>query len=225
MSRFEKKFLVSVEEYLKIWRFISVVGYRDPNSADRGRYPVITEYYDSPDLAYYHDKVEGERRHIKIRRRSYAPQLDKDHFFWEAKIKFGDEQSKVRVSNESRETNDSWDFFRQLSVGTFLLPKCVVYYEREAFFIPLEEELVRINFDHNILAAKPTEDSIDWGRSWPVETDGNILMEIKTQNPEWPSLLNDFFRKVDASRSSFSKYISSIDVLYSMGEIWTQSSS
>lgn len=73
-SRFELKYRIHYQDYLKIRNALQIYMNRDKYTrAARGRgYLLRSLYYDTDDYASYHEKMDGNNQRIKLRIRSYS---------------------------------------------------------------------------------------------------------------------------------------------------------
>lgn len=70
-NRYELKYLLDWPTYFRIKRELQVLFKKDPAAGKQGKYDVISLYYDTPSLAFFWDKIEGEEERVKVRLRTY----------------------------------------------------------------------------------------------------------------------------------------------------------
>lgn len=207
LSRFEYKFVLNLADYHRMKRQIQLLAKPDAHARLGGRYPVFTRYFDSPRYDYYFQKIDGEFHHIKVRLRSYDTKLNFPRSHLEAKIKYRDEQIKVKVPY-GQDGTPEMKFIDQITADLDLSASCHIYYEREAYQFTHQGRLLRLNFDHLISALWPHEFqmSSDLLNSRTFSDGGSVLMEVKLPTPEWPELLRKMLSELSVKKLSFSKY-------------------
>ena len=224
MTRYERKFILTLEDYEVIKERAFFMGAIDPHAKKENRYPVFTRYYDSEQKEFFTQKIEGEFSHLKIRERVYATCWQKGAGrFLEAKIKTRDEQKKIRIPYDEQKGYTSspyFNYFQNILSKKNLSLTCNIYYEREAYLIPTLWGEVKINFDHHICALLPSElimtkkllskRCLDEGR--------HILMEIKHRNNQLPEVITAMLKRLDTKMVSFSKYAWGLEYLENLEE-------
>jgi len=183
-TRYEKKYLLNLEQYLSLKNHIAAVLPRDPYSRD-GYYKIKSQYYDTPDFLFYEEKINGEWEHRKVRYRSYGESSETG--IWEAKIKSAEAQLKYRTKSKE----DLFHFLKRYK-GLILKKSANVFYERLAFEgVMLENQMenrARVTFDKDIFV----ENSFSKVKLLEYELKSpQILMEIKTDQADLPSFLRD----------------------------------
>lgn len=73
--REEKKFLLSLPEFIRLSHRLSQVMQEDPHNGVHG-YPIRSLYFDSIDDRDFHEKAAGVELRRKIRLRCYDPAAD-----------------------------------------------------------------------------------------------------------------------------------------------------
>jgi hypothetical protein len=219
------KFILSFSEYYSFRERLSFYATRDEHGQKNGKYPVFSRYYDTHDMEFYFDKMEGEFDHIKIRTRAYTSSLDHpEKMFLEAKVKMDKRQIKVRLPYNpqtgieeaiANSGHPDWTFFQEFCGRKVLRPTCNVYYEREAFSLQSGTDKIRLNFDSNILYLHKDENTIN---SKLLETrqilnPEEILLEIKHSSTVMPPFLQQELHNLNSQVTSFSKYANSITLL------------
>ena len=219
MSRYERKFFIHQNEYVYLRSLFSMIGTTDSNSQKGSRYPIFTKYYDTESSEFYDQKLEGDFKHIKIRERSYSTKWDRCFpNFIEAKIKYRDEQTKIRVPRDqwgNYKRTEGYQYICELLSQENLTHTCNIYYEREAYEIPSDKGFVRINFDHNICALFPNELKMipELIGSRSLDEGEHTLMEVKYSGIELPTQISHLLSAIDTKGSSFSKYMWGCDHL------------
>jgi SPX domain protein involved in polyphosphate accumulation len=228
MHRIEMKFIISFAEYYSFRERLSFYATPDAHGQKNGRYPVFSSYYDTHDLEFYNDKIEGEFEHLKIRVRGYAKSLElAQHLFLEAKVKNSNRQTKVRLPfSLNREVASSINesghkdlvYFQEYCGKKELRHACNVFYEREAYALTSGVDKIRINFDTNILYLHRDELTVTGEH---IETrqllaPGQVVLEIKHTSTTLPQFLQQELHHLQTSITSYSKYANAI---YRLGKL------
>ena len=201
-DRFEYKFLLSSEQREEIIAMLAGEIQPDTQGAPDGRYPIVSLYYDSPDLRCYWDKWRGVPSRRKLRIRVYGTADGRVSFacFIEVKHKADGRGAKRRVQTtlptalallqgagspaafppaEQRILEE----VRRMMSADGLRPTCVMRYDRHAYFLPHvgEDEPLRITFDEGLAVRfeelAPQPDDRRFERH--VLAPGQCIMEIK----------------------------------------------
>ncbi len=112
-NRYELKYLLDLPSYYKIRKEIEPVFKRDSFAGKTGKYTVLSTYYDTPQLDFFWQKIEGEELRIKVRLRRYVDgaegngdeeeQKKENNVFLEIKKKENKTTGKKRILiNEQR---------------------------------------------------------------------------------------------------------------------------
>lgn len=227
MSRFESKFLLSIPQYECFRSAFSVLADVDPHAQKDKAYPVFSAYFDTPDLLYFYQKIDGQLEHVKVRLRRYSAQLKGDgNCFLEVKAKLGQEQVKERqriaFSEQLLDPTSWWlsaeqafDAIFQWMPETPLMHVCNVYYEREAFAANIDGLNVRLNFDRNLVFLRPEETQVtpDLLVQRDMLQGQRVLLEIKGPSPELPPSLHKILAMVEPEQVRVSKYAEAIQNL------------
>ncbi len=224
MARNEYKFILNIAQYEYLRARFNMLF--TPDSHDRGQfrgYPIMSAYYDTSDLKFFYQKINGEFYHTKIRLRIYGPSLlEPGKGFIEAKLKSNDLQNKIRIAIPYRRKlldPKSWYYIEDkqmdelLSYCQDLYHVCNVYYERLAYEWKSPSNVrVRLNFDSNILALPKNQlcvvnDSLSHQR---VIAEDQVILEVKVDGVELPDLIKRELKAADVSLERFSKYAESL---------------
>ena len=174
----------------------------DPTSTQNGVSPVLSLYYDTPDLTFYHDKLSGFGLRQKVRLRTYGHRFQPGQVtYLEIKQRSNDRIRKIRwrIGDFDRRFLNpaSWDLDACDQSGPFgillhrhrLRPAAQVWYQREAF-ASLQQPDLRITFDSCVTAMFPGEQfshmlSTYHGRT--ILPDGHLILEFKCTHglPAW----------------------------------------
>jgi len=214
-SRFEYKYLLPVFVAESVIARMAILMKPDFFNSS-GPYIVRSLYFDSPDLQFYREKIEGDFVRKKIRLRSYGEDL-KDPIYFEVKNKFADRICKDRflinsddyhnavfskprflLSQENKSVcRDVWYLWHYYNLS----PRAVVKYERLSFIDELSE--CKVSFDKNI-RVKQASGLFEKNLMFSKIKD-SVIMEIKF-NCLIPRDIIDVIREYSLERISISKY-------------------
>ena len=233
MARFESKYIVSAEELAdlrgRIRPYVDVDPYAQLSS---GEYTVHTIYFDTSALDYYHEKVSGDQRRLKIRIRGYGEQGDESPVFLEIKrkhgaiiaksramvsfadagtlIAHGDVERYVHSGTGGAETEANARRFLYHVYRYLLRPVVLTHYEREAY-VGKSGPPVRITFDKNLRGAPfPRVDDLFGSDGLRESLSRRFILEVKFSYsiPWW---LNGILVDFGLRRISVSKYTICLD--------------
>lgn len=215
--REEKKFLLSIAEFIALSHRVGQVMLSDPHNGTHG-YRIRSLYFDTAYDGDYFEKLSGVELRRKIRLRCYDP--NSDFAMLEMKQKQGANQLKrsLRVSradaiklshgNYSPLLQYSEPFAAEcygLMHCRCYRPKTIVEYNRKAFIA--KENKIRVTFDNNIVSTESCFDLFDPHLNMnPVLDKYDVVLEVKFNG----FLLNYIRELIDpANRSelSVSKYV------------------
>jgi hypothetical protein len=233
-ERFEYKYAVPHAASDDLRRYIAPYLRPDPYCArsPSGRYVITNQYWDSPGLAFYWAHACGSVDRFKLRVRTYGDPETTDRYYFEIKRRVRQVIVKQRagvsaalcaaaldgdpdaVEDRSRRT---FDRFTGLALQYGARPNMLIRYEREAFENVFDED-ARLTFDRAI-SYQPVDEGRPWGdpRAWRFVDDaetlcevrGAMLMELKFSR-FYPPWMTEVLRKFDVVRTSFSKYLTTI---------------
>lgn len=215
--REEKKFLISMAEYMTLSHKLGKVLLMDPHSGAQG-YRVRSLYFDSAYDDDFFEKSAGVELRRKIRLRIYDP---RDNFaMLEMKQKQGSMQLKrsLRIERADAIRLTQGDYSPLLKYGNDFAvelygymhmkayrPKTIVEYRRKAFIA--KENRIRITFDHEI---ESTESSFELFSETlnmnPVMDRQRVVLEVKYNNFLLEYIKN-LLNQVDRPELSVSKYV------------------
>jgi len=222
--REEKKFLISVDEYIKKNHMLSQIMTEDAHNGTHG-YVIRSLYFDTIFDGDYFEKLSGGEIRRKIRLRVYDPSAD--YAMLEVKQKQGSSQLKrsLKVNRADAISIAKGEYFPLLSykepfaIECYAMmlcrsycPKTIVQYIRKAFMA--KGNKIRITFDNNI---ESTESNLDLFSTTlnmnPVFDKYNAIMEVK-----YEGLIFDYIRRminsIDRSELSVSKYMLALQNSY-----------
>jgi hypothetical protein len=70
-NRFELKYVLDYSTYLKIRKELDVFFKKDSSGDEQGKYEVTSLYYDTKNLRFFWEKIDGEKKRVKVRLRKY----------------------------------------------------------------------------------------------------------------------------------------------------------
>ncbi len=201
---------------------------RDPYGVD-GFYPIWSTYYDSPDLRFYWEKIDGEkfRRKLRIRHYGMPDELTAETpVFVEIKQRVNRVTQKRRVrlpyedalrlcAGNAPETADPQDAavieeIEMLVRQNMLRPTTVVGYVREAFFGRDEDSGLRVTIDSRIRGRDRDLDLRWQGENRYIVPPHLSIVEMKV-NERVPYWLTELIARHNISLIRVSKYCQSIE--------------
>ena len=230
--RIEYKYLVPITKLTLLRKAIENYTHRDYYHLGKIDYTVRSIYFDTTNLKFYHEKLDGLKERKKLRIRGYNQLSDESIIFLEIKRKNENYISKNRsplflndLNNlfESKDLNsyiietenyeqaieDGRKFFHYMSKMS-LHPVVLIVYEREAYYSKFTDEL-RITFDKN-LRYMLFPDINDFGSESKMKyvLPSNFILEIKFSGglPHW---LHKIISGMNLSRLALSKYTMCIE--------------
>ncbi len=209
---------------LERWRRYLV---RAPFTDGNALTPVLSQYYDSPDLAFYREKLEGLGLRNKVRLRMYAMEFKRGATAF-LEIKHRDDELvrkyRYRIPDFDPRYLDlgSWladnpdvePAFQVLYERFRLRPSAQTYYQREAFEGAVERD-VRVTFDSNLIGLHPGEKLTRAAMRDPARRlmpDTLAILEVKTTHglPPW---LREGVLAAELQVASIPKYVTAVEKL------------
>lgn len=201
ISRYELKYRVSFQEYLKLRNAIQLYMRKDAftQRASGSGYRVRSLYFDTEDYASYHEKMDGNNERVKLRIRTYQEHYeDQNRIRVELKIRKSNLVIKkstfvtgaeylhfTRTNHWSRENDPVLTEFERYLHGKLQKPKVLIEYFREGYETRLGNGL-RVTFDHEVKSAHGRE--LFPGMFFPrAHARNQVIVEIKFQEklPHW----------------------------------------
>ncbi len=217
-QRYEKKYLLSKEQYVELKERIKHVTEKDKH----GDTTICNIYYDTPEYKLIRKSLDKPEYKEKFRIRSYGVANENTKVFAEIKKKYDGVVYKRRVSYKHKEMMNgtmgqlklkSNEVDRQIldeitylfNVYEGLQPMMFISYDREPFFAT-DESGIRITFDKNILY-RTTDLRLDkYVGGIPVlPNDKCCILELKT-GPSIPVWISEILTELKIYPASFSKY-------------------
>lgn len=224
-NRYELKYLVTIDAARALAADLALHAQPDPHSGLDG-YPVYSLYWDSPELTFFWEKLDGEKRRRKLRFRRYEGRDDvyveikqrTDRTVQKRRTRMGlsdalgmFDRGSLDKARESETTDRVLQEALVLARMHRLGPTMGVRYQRQAWFATFEPDL-RVTFDTRL-----QYDATELDLAQPFRT-GNYLLhpnwsvlEIKFNHrvPQW---LLALVRKHGLDVVRFSKYCAAVDL-------------
>jgi len=224
-SRYELKFIIDERCACGVRDFLRGHLRRDVHArpALRYSYPIYSVYFDCPGLSLYRATVQGQKNRYKLRVRYYDHD-DAHPVYFEIKRRVGDVVIKDRASvrRESLErllarhsarrsdlvdpddANAFWILSRfcELRNAIHAEPKMVVYYLREAWVSPTDEDL-RVTFDRE--AGGSYYDGTLSPSRWGDPNIEGVILELKFDE-RFPLWMRELAQNWDLYRTRMGKY-------------------
>ena len=222
-DRYELKYLVHAKQAAALLDDLEPYVKRDKNAGADGYYKITSLYLDSPELAAYWEKLDGEKYRRKVRVRTYGAGAADAFIEIKQRLNLGVAKRRTKLPVAAAEST-----LRALCTGRHepgdavldevyvlakterLRPTVIVSYNRAAFFDAWRRDL-RITFDRNLkyrvhdlsLQGDPTR-----GR-WFLPPDWYVL-EVKFDRI-LPSWLCTALNRHDLKLERISKYCRAIE--------------
>ena len=211
--REEKKFLISIDEFISLSHKLGNIMLSDPHNGTHG-YTIRSLYYDRD----YFEKQAGVELRRKIRLRCYDPKAD--YAMLEIKQKQGANQLKrsLKLKREDAVRLTLGDYSPLLSYSEpfaaecyalmntkCYLPKTIVEYNRKAYIA--KENKIRVTFDNHIVSTESCFDLFSENLNMnPVLDPYNVVLEVKF-NGFLLEYIKRMINPVNRSELSVSKYV------------------
>lgn len=220
-NRYEHKYLLNKETYIKIIRIMNTYMELDSYNVNHKPYTIANVYYDTDDDYLIRTSLSKPDYKEKLRLRAYGIPNKKSKVFLEIKKKY---RGLVNKRRTALSLNEAYDFVRTSEMPKFknymneqvlreikyflsvynLKPKVYIAYDRIAYFEKGNPDL-RISFDMNIRSRR-YELGLDKGDYGELLLERDLyLMEIKTAMAK-PLWLTKMLTELDVKRTNFSKY-------------------
>lgn len=215
--REEKKFLLSVDEFIALSHRVGQVMLNDQHNGTHG-YIIRSLYFDTAYDGDYFEKLDGVELRRKIRLRVYDPNAD--FAMLEMKQKQGPNQMKrsLRVSRADAIELTKGNYLPLLNYDEPFAaecyglmncrcyrPKTIVEYNRKAFIA--KENKIRITFDNNIVSTESSFDLFNPKLNMnPVLDKYDVVLEVK-YNGFLLGYIRELINPANRSELSISKYV------------------
>ncbi|NIO28915.1 MAG: VTC domain-containing protein [Candidatus Latescibacteria bacterium] len=232
--RLEYKYLIPMQHLPEIQAILKPYLQMDKFAAQREtkEYTVRSIYFDTLELDYYFEKIEGLKIRKKIRVRGYNEHSEQSVIFLEIKRKCANYIHKNRATVLHC---DLFELFRTGDIERYILshdgyagsqkharqffyyvfgkslrPSMLVAYERQAFYSKFDPAL-RVTFDKNIrFSAHPSLCNLFEEKELQFTRLKGFIFEIKFQRglPHW---LQELIKRYRLNRIPLSKYTICLD--------------
>lgn len=240
MHRYERKYLVP--NYMldalrnRFSGFVRPDILASANGNGIPQYTVRSIYFDSPDLAFYHEKHAGLMSRKKLRVRGYNKNISDEKVVLEVKRKNGNRISKNRAAVYYRKLDKliSTGMLEKYIIGGFgqkkedaledagkfffhlkrkpLIPTTLVSYEREAYHGKLNPG-TRVTFDKNIRSRNyPRLSELYAEDNMRMLFKSHFILEIKYFEDEMPAWAKNIVHEFKLRTEALSKYTIGFDV-------------
>jgi SPX domain protein involved in polyphosphate accumulation len=231
-NRFELKYLVNLKQAESIQSELGAYLSLDENGNSNGTYPLISLYYDSPDLRCFWEKMDGIKYRRKLRIRYYGEQStlnDEKPVFLEIKQRLDRVTQKRRAIlplNEAmilcneRQIPDHAPaddaVIQEIAAFVWqynLRPTSIIRYQRRAYVGTRYDLGLRITFDTNVTCQSypPSLDKAPTDfRLLPPDC---VVMEIKV-NERIPYWLTELIAIHNLKVVRISKYCCSVECIH-----------
>ena len=241
ISRYEIKFQVTNEQKERFLEAARVGLKPDPFGVN-ACYRVTSVYYDSQNLDFYWEKIDGESIRRKLRLRFYGDpkspdQLDEHIFFLELKHRIKNSVGKERVQlttegalvilkdaneldhlrnyvvEQDQSQHETISVMESLQATLQFQAANTITYKREAWMGEVDPRL-RLTFDQVPCVLSPDSyGKVSHIPGSPLIPAGEVIMEIKF-NQSVPRWLRDIVAEQGLIPQRFSKYATGIDCLW-----------
>lgn len=212
-KRYEKKYMITEEQYKKIMEQLKYYVIKD----EFGSYTVCNLYFDTDSYEIIRRSIDRPIYKEKLRVRSYGVPDENDIIFLELKKKYKKEVFKRRIlltvkefedyiyrgihPNESTQILSEIDYYMNMYNP---YPRIFIACEREALK-GKDDESLRITFDKNIRFREHSLSLLKGTEGTPIIDEDTYLMEIKAEG-SMPLWLSHLLNSMNIYPQSFSKY-------------------
>lgn len=200
---------------------------RDPYTDQHAVTPILSQYYDTPRLRFYREKLDGIGFRNKVRLRTYGYRFRPGQAtFIEIKQRLGERVRKIRQRIADFQTRHlspgNWSFDDPRTESAFgvllerhqLRASAQVWYLREAYEALVEPD-VRVTFDSLLTALHPGEQLESDRMADPfsrVTPDTLVILEVKATRgiPVWVA---EGARTVELVQKPVPKYVMAVEKL------------
>jgi hypothetical protein len=228
--RFEIKYIVPDTKLPLLREMMEPFVRPDKYIIDRNRrsYTVRSVYFDTPDLLYYHEKIEGVPYRLKLRIRTYNTAKENSKVFFEIKRKHKIPMTKDRAAFDFSTTMDflqngminepeGMTEVKRENTQKFLYhlhrdnlhPTVLVVYDREAYE-SVFDNTVRITFDKRLRSADVSDVEELYREDLISVMEGFFILEVK-YNKQYPPWMQLIVNSLDLKQVAASKYCMCMD--------------
>ena len=201
---------------------------KDPHTNAYAQTPVLSQYYDTPGLDFYEEKLDGIGARNKLRLRTYDWLFRPGAaVFPEIKQRWDDKIRKIRgridrLRPEHLEDPRAWVFtdpdderrFGPILHGRRLERSAQVLYLREAYQGTVETD-VRVTFDSHLMGLFPGEAvtrAILAEGSRRLMSDSVLILEVKATG-RIPAWIHDGVERMELRQQPIPKYVMAVERL------------
>ncbi|NNC82300.1 MAG: polyphosphate polymerase domain-containing protein [Flavobacteriales bacterium] len=228
--RFEIKYIVPESKIKNLREMLKPFVRPDKYILDRNRrsYTVRSVYFDTPDLLYYREKIEGVPYRLKLRIRTYNTPRQNAKVFFEIKRKHRIPMTKDRASYSMDQTmhflrmgevddvveqedprSDNTKRFLYHLHRDNLHPTVLVVYDREAYESVFDNS-VRITLDKRLRSAVVRDVEEIYREDLLSVMQGFFILEVK-YNKKYPEWMRLIVNSLDLKQQAASKYCMSME--------------
>ncbi|MCY4444313.1 MAG: VTC domain-containing protein [Proteobacteria bacterium] len=230
--RVEYKYLVTQQRAMELEDIFHHILIQDRHSLNSAYY-VSSVYYDTKDLSYYHEKIEGEFLHRKARLRTYYSSGKKGDSYFEVKYKYHDDGYKQRIKIDKKmaqtsllqlghEMQSHYPQITYILGNEPIFPICHVGYRRQAYYLNIHQHTVRINIDSHICLLSENMENKDDTDDF-IFPNHQAIVEVKMPHRGFSEHISELLKMIGTRRETFSKYISCLNTFYSHYKMETPS--
>lgn len=227
ISRLERKYRLTPSAYVRLRNRLAAFARQDPFTVRAGgRYVVRSLYFDTHDLAAYHEREEGLFGRIKLRLRVYTgAESGLERVRVEIKTRRGAIMEKhsafttydnYRHLLETRSWIDRSDAvlseFERLLRTHDARPTLLVDYRREGL-VARDGSPVRVTLDHEVRSARAAS-LLPGAIVMRPHRPRCVVLEIKTTGRRLPDWLVPMIRDQSLSLVSNSKYVQGVEAVH-----------
>ena len=237
-NRYELKYVLSYQTYFQICKEVEIFLKKDNLGDSEGKYGVVSIYYDTQNLRFFWEKIDGEKKRVKLRLRKYIPssidkksEMCKDPII-SVELKKRDNRTvskkrsrmpesvarafveepqlnKTLINNAKPTEESALCEIAHLKNLFRLEKKVVVSYIRQAF-IARDGFPLRVTFDMNVRYRKNDFTLERKSTDKHVIMPNHIIMEIKYTS-YLPSWIVYMLQKYNCEVRTFSKYCTAME--------------
>lgn len=224
-NRYELKYILDVRQYRALVNDLGNFMVPDAHGDGNGSYPIVSLYYDSPDLEAFYSKIEGLKFRRKLRLRIYPPGGDV------RRAKVGHVEIKQRINRtvqkrrlvlplQQAEALCRADLpeaeFDELDAAVAsevhymvraqqLRPTAVVSYIRQAFVAQRFDSGMRVTFDSNLRGRMSALRVNEAAKNHFFVHPGRLVLEVKV-NERIPHFMVSLLARHNCVLTRMSKY-------------------
>ncbi len=221
--RHEVKFLMSQAEYIQIKSLLHPLVQKDAYSKDNEDYYIRSLYFDTINNYDYNSKIDGLSERKKIRMRIYDTNTDivklevknkENNYSYKETVSIIKEDAIAVINGDYRRLLKYENEIANKVYHSFIVngytPKLLVDYNREAYFMPIEN--IRLTFDKKIRTCNSKELFDNTLPMFAVMPENTIVLEVK-YDKYIPDYISRILSAVTMQNMSISKYCMSRETI------------